>query len=331
MTEQRKRVLVTGANGFVGSHLTEALLARGYAVRCMVRSSSDLSAIRGLAVEWAHADVRNGDALREACRDVDAVCHCAALTRALDEETFMRVNAEGTKALAQACIQANGNLERFLFVSSQAAAGPAQNAEDVVDESDSPRPITWYGKSKLAAEKALQAMAGELPLSIVRPCAVFGPRDRDFFAYFQVVQRGLSLRLGRSERLLSLIYVGDLVELIVSVLESKDAVDQTYFGCGYPSSYAGLSRAISDAMGKKPVVITLPEMVLTPLALWSRVQGKLTGRPALLNDQRILDMRQHCWLCSSAKARRELGFAPRQSLEAAVQETVVWYRENGWL
>jgi len=108
-------------------------------------------------------------------------------------------------------------------------------------------------------------------------------------------------------------------------------VDQTYFGCGYPSSYAGLSRAISDAMGKKPVVITLPEMVLTPLALWSKVQGKLTGRPGLLNDQRILDMRQHRWLCSSAKARRELGFAPRQSLEAAVQETVVWYRENGWL
>jgi len=331
MSEQQKRVLVTGANGFIGSHLTEALLDSGYDVRCMVRRSSDRTAIGDLPVEETCADMRDGDDLRVACADVDAVCHCAALTRALDEQTFFRVNVEGTEDLARACIEVNGGLERFLFVSSQAAAGPAQSAGEPVDESSPAQPVTWYGKSKLAAEQALQAMDGELPLTIVRPSAVFGPRERDFFAYFQLVQRGISLQLGRNERQLSLIYVNDLINLILLALESKDAVGQTYFGCGYPSSYSGLSKAIAEAMGKKPLTVTVPEAVLKPLALWSRVQGKLTGKPALINDQRVLDIKQPFWLCSSAKARRELGFVPQQSLQAAVEETAVWYRKNGWL
>ena len=119
----RKLILVTGANGFVGSHLTEALLARGYRVRCMVRRSSDLTYIRDLDVEWAYADLQDAESVQKACLGVDVVCHSGALTRALDEETFMRVNAQGTESLARACLEANPNLQRFLFVSSQTAAG----------------------------------------------------------------------------------------------------------------------------------------------------------------------------------------------------------------
>jgi nucleoside-diphosphate-sugar epimerase len=296
----------------------------------MVRRSSDLAAIRDLPVEWAYADMRDGDGLREACRDVDLVCHNAALTRAVDEETFFRVNTAGTETLARTCLEVNGRLGRFLYVSSQAAAGPAPGVDEPLDESSPARPVTWYGKSKLAAEEALKAMAA-LPLTIVRPSPVFGPWERDFFAYFQLIQRGLSLQLGRNERHLSLIYVGDLVDLILLALESPAAVGQTYFACAYPSSYAGLSKAIAEAMAKSPVTVTVPEFALVPLVWWSKVQGKLTGKPALINDQRVLDMKQPFWLCSSAKARHELGFAPRQSLQAAVEETAAWYRKNGWL
>jgi nucleoside-diphosphate-sugar epimerase len=331
VTESAKLVLVTGANGFVGSHVAEALLARGYRVRCMVRRTSDLTHIRDLPVGWFYADLQQADNLHRACEGVDAICHCAALTRALDEETFFRVNTQGVEALARACLDVNSGLERFVFVSSQTAAGPSTNAEEIVDELRPPQPITWYGKSKWAAEQALRELEDQLPLTIVRPSAVFGPRDRDFFAYFELVQRGFSLNLGQHERKLSLIYVQDLVELILIALEHEAALGQTYFGCGPVYSYTQLSEAIARAMGKRPIPITLPEAVLTPIAWWSKIQGRLTGRPALLNDQRVLDMRQRYWLCSGEKAQRELGFEARTGLDVAVQETAKWYQENGWL
>jgi dihydroflavonol-4-reductase len=326
-----KLILVTGANGFVGSHLTEALLARDYRVRCMVRRSSDLTFVRDLPVEWMYADVRQTENLRECCRDVDAVCHCAALTRALDEETFMRVNTQGTAVLARVCVEVNPRLERFLFVSSQAAAGPSAAAGEYLDESCPPRPITWYGKSKWAAEQALGAMDGRLPLTIVRPSAVFGPREVDFFGYFELVRRGLDVQIGRHERLLSFIYVHDLIRAILLALESDAALGQTYFACGPAISHTELSATIARALGRQPLRITVPEAVLAPAALGARAWGRLTGKPALINDQRVRDLRQRYWLCSGEKARQELGFVAASDFEAAIQETADWYVAHGWL
>jgi nucleoside-diphosphate-sugar epimerase len=331
MSEHSALVLVTGANGFVGSHLVEALLARGYRVRCMVRHTSNLAFISSLPVEWAYTGLEDPDGLRQACAGVDAVCHCAALTRALDEATFMRANADGTVALAQACAEASPGLRRFLFVSSQAAAGLCATPDQATDECCPSRPITWYGRSKLAAEQALQRLADRLPISIVRPAAVFGPRDRDFYAYFRLVKLGLDLQLGREERWLSLIYVHDLVRLLLLALESEQAVGRTYFGCGLACRRTEMSAAIARALEKRTRRVALPVAALAPIALMSRATGRLTRRPALLNDQRLLDIRQLYWLCSGEKARRELGFEPRYDLQTAVQETADWYLANGWM
>lgn len=324
-------VLVTGANGFVGSHLAEALLAQGYRVRAMVRRGSDLTFIEHLPIELVYGDVRDADQLKEACQGVDAVCHCAALTRAVDEETFLRTNSLGTEALARACIEVNPELQRFVLVSSQTAAGPSRGADDYLDEMCTPQPITWYGASKLAAEQALLAFADQLPVTIVRSAAVFGPRDRDFFTYFELVKWRLGLKLGGDELRLNIIYVHDLVELLLLALTKQAAVGQTYFGSGHEHTYTELSEAIARAMGRRPLWITLPQAVLTPIALWSKVQARVTGKPALLNDQRVKDMRQPYWLCSGEKARRELGFEARYDLDTAVKETAQWYVENGWL
>jgi dihydroflavonol-4-reductase len=329
--DQKKLVLVTGANGFVGSHLTEALLAQEYRVRCMVRCTSDLTFIRHLPVEWAYADLRDSQGLRQACHGIDIVCHCAALTRALDEETFQRVNAQGPELLARVCLEESPKLSRFLFLSSHAAAGPSASVDEAVDESCPPRPVTWYGKSKLTAEQALMGLADQLPLTIVRPSAVFGPRDRDFFAYFALVKRGLELQLGRHERVVSLIYIRDLIDLLVLTLDSDAALGQIYFGCGQAYSYTELSEAIAVALNRRTWCVVVPEAVLAPLALWSRVQGRVLGRPALLNDQRIVDLRQRYWVCSGEKARQELAFTARCDLATAVRETANWYCENGWL
>ena len=324
-------VLVTGANGFIGSHLVEALLGRGYRVRCLVRRTSDISFIRHLPVEWAYADLNDGGGLDAACRDVHAVCHCAGLTRAIDDETFMRVNADGTEALARACLRAAPGVERFLFVSSIAAAGPAPSLDGALRESSAPRPITWYGKSKLAAENALFAMADRLPVTILRPAIVFGPRDRDLLAYFRLVRRGLELQLGTVERWVSLIYVRDLISLILLSLASEPAVGQIYYASCTQCTRRALGHSIARALNRRTVSITLPFSVLAPFAAWSSVQARLTGRPGLLNGQRAIDMRQRYWLFSGERAGEELGFKPQFDLDSAVSETARWYQENRWL
>jgi nucleoside-diphosphate-sugar epimerase len=329
------RVLVTGANGFVGSHLAEALLARGYQVRCMVRRTSRLDYVRDLPVEWVYADVRDPDELRPACEGVAAVCHCAALTRAVDRDTFIRVNTEGVQALARACLDGNPGLHRFLFVSSQAAAGPADGSDAALDESSTPRPVTWYGESKLAAEQALAALSraasGRLPLTIVRPTPVMGPRERDFLAYYRLIWRGLNLQIGRAQQRMSLIGVHDLVDLLVLALEAECAAGQLYFGEAFDCTYEELAQVIAAALGRRPLRLAIPLQLLAALAPFTHLAGRLTGRPVLLNDQRLIDMRQCYWLCSSGKARRELGFAPHYDLEKLVCETAHWYQEQGWL
>lgn len=332
-------VLVTGSNGFVGSHLTETLLAAGYRVRCMVRRTSDLTWLNALRhtptgaqqVEWAYADVTDEAALREVVAGVDAVCHFGALTRAPDEATYQRVNAGGTENLLAACLQAGVDLRRFVLCSSQTAAGPSDGVEPL-DETAPPRPLTWYGRSKLAAEEAVHRYADLLPVTILRPAAVFGPRDRDVLAYFRLVKRGLSLQLGRGERWVSLIYVRDLVALALLALEKPEAVGQTYFACdGQAYTWGGIAGAIALALDRRPLYVTLPEAVLGPMAWAATTLARLTGQTPLLHEQRLIEMRQRAWLCSNDKARRELGFEPAYSLSEAVAETTAWYQQAGWL
>jgi nucleoside-diphosphate-sugar epimerase len=324
-------ILVTGANGFVGSHLVEGLLARGHRVRCLVRHTSDLTFIRDLPVEWAYGDLGDGGALDAACHGVDAVCHCAALTRAVDEATFLRVNAAGTEALARACLRAAPALSRFLFVSSVAACGPAPSLDRPVSEGCPPRPINWYGKSKLAAEEALMGMTDKLPSTIVRPAPVFGPRDRDFLPYFRLIKRGLALQVGREARWASLMYVRDLVSLLLLALGSEAAAGRVYLACGSNHTRQEFAESIARALGRRAARVSLPLAFLTPIGAWSGLQARLTGRPALLNDQRIIDMKERYWLFSGERACQELGFTPEFDLDSAVEETVRWYQENGWL
>ena len=198
------------------------------------------------------------------------VCHCAALTRAMDQETFLRINAGGTEALARAAIEANPDLQRFLYVSSQTAAGCAEGPDDFIDESRAPQPLDWYGKSKWAAEQALHALDGQLPVTIVRPTAVFGPRDRDFFTYFELVNRHLELSLGRDERWVSLIYVRDLVDLIILALESEAAVGQTYFASAWATTYNEFAGTLARVLDKRTLRVTLPLAALTPIVLGPR-------------------------------------------------------------
>jgi len=329
--EQKGRVLVTGANGFVGSHLVKALLAQGYGVRCLVRPTSNLLFIRDLPVEWAYGDVAHDKGLEAACAGMDAVCHFAGDTKARDRETYFHVNAEGTRHLLAACERAAPHLRRFVYASSLAAAGPSPDSRPI-DESHPPQPLTFYGQSKLQGEQFCHEYLDRLPVVILRPSAVYGPRERDIFFYFQMINRGIKLLLGQGERRASFIFAQDLVTLVLRVLEEDRAVGETYFAAeGQDYDWQQLGDWVAKTLDKRAIRLVVPERLLPVIAAVADLQARFTGRPALLNDQKLIELRQRYWICNTDKARRELGFEAQYDLATGLRLTAQWYRENGWL
>ena len=214
------KALVTGGTGFIGSHLTEALIRKGVQVRCLFRKTSDLKWLKGLPVEFVPGDCNDKTSLEEAVRGVDWVFHLAGATKAIKEETYFEVNGLGTENLIHACLENNPRLQKFIYVSSQAAAGPSRNGSSK-KELDPCEPVSFYGRSKRMGEESVLAHAHELPALILRPSAVYGPRDKDIFALFKCLSRRIKPCLtGRHQRL-SLCYVQDIVQGMLLAVETQ--------------------------------------------------------------------------------------------------------------
>ena len=204
------RALLTGATGFIGSYFAQYLIEKGYQVRCLVRTSSNLRWIADLDVECVYGSLENNGSLKEALADVDYVLHLAGITKGLQEEDFIRHNVDGTKNLLQAVLESGQKFKRFLYVSSQAAAGPSATLQPLDEQSDL-HPITPYGRSKLQAEQLVHSLSGHVPYTIVRPPAVYGPRDTDVLQFFKTVKMGLLPKLNGHDQYASIIHVKDLV------------------------------------------------------------------------------------------------------------------------
>jgi dihydroflavonol-4-reductase len=331
MNQSEKKALVTGANGFVGSHLVEALLKRGYRVRCLVRKTSDISCLVPFDLEYFYGDLLSEDVLKQALSGVDYVFHSAALVKAKHKDDFFRVNYLGTKNLIELSFKMNPQIKRFLYVSSQAAAGPSKGGRPL-NENNLPSPVTEYGKSKLLGEKAIWEYKDRIPITIIRPPAIYGPRDKDIFLLFKAVNNGTKPLFGRGESNFSLVYVKDLVEGIISAAESEKAIGQIYFIADEkPYSYGEAEELIQKALNVKAISIRIPIPVLTLMAFFAEFWSKLRGKTSTLNLERVKQFKQKFWVCDVSKAKNELGFSARCSLKDGVKETVQWYKENGWL
>ncbi|HVP37439.1 MAG TPA: NAD-dependent epimerase/dehydratase family protein [Terriglobales bacterium] len=325
------KALVTGGNGFVGSHLVEELLKKGYQVTCLVRASSDLTFLSGLNVEFRYGDITDAGSLKEALKGIDFVFHVAGITRAKNKEEFFRVNAGGTRNLVQTCFETNPGVRKSVYVSSQTAAGPAKDLNSI-DENVRCRPIDDYGRSKLAGEQEVLKFKDKIPITIIRPPAVYGPRDKDTLYFFQTINKGIIPSFGLRESYLSLIYVKDLVRGLILAAESQKSSGQIYFLTdGKTHSWSEALDTIKKHLEVKAVRLRVPCPVLFGAAFFAEVFSRLLGKTPLLHMGKAKDLCQRFWISDSAKAKTELGFIPEYDFEKGALETVQWYKENKWL
>lgn len=324
------KALVTGGTGFIGSHLVEALLRRGFKVRCLVRDPARLGWIDGLDVELVKGDCNEPGSLAGITADVDYVFHAAGVTKAAKGVTYYTVNGEGTKNMAEAAARDAEGLKKFVLVSSQAASGPSRLGAPR-KEDDPPEPVSDYGRSKLLGERYALALSDRIDLAIVRPTSVYGPRDKDIYAFFKMVSRGFRTAF-RTERLISICYVEDLVEGILLAATGKTITGDAFFIAEKtPYDWDTLGEAIEQALGVKARRIVVPIPALSVVALVAEAVAYLSGRPALLNRQKMAEIRRMYWVVDVGKAERGLAFKAKYDFFAGARLTAEWYRRHGWI
>ena len=328
------RAVVTGANGFVGSHLIETLIARGPSPRAVVRESSDTRWIPA-TVERATASLDDVAALGRAMRGASVVFHLAAVTSASRLTEYERTNVDGTRRVLEA-VKSHAPEARVVLCSSLAAVGPARGGRALAED-DEPVPVSPYGQSKLAAERVAESFAAEngLEVVIVRPSAVYGPRDRDILAAFRLASNGIALRVASPQQRLSMVHATDLARALVLAAERAPVRPGTtrryHVSDGATQTWRAVTAAIAAAVGRRVLTVPMPAAAaFGAAAIDSFVAGVRRTKP-LITRGRIYELLADDWSCDIARARDELGFAAEVSLADGIRETCAWYRAEGWL
>ncbi len=326
------KVLLTGANGFVGSHILDSLMARGLPTAVLLRPNCDRSLIESHLprVEVRLGSVADVDSLVRATADVTHVVHCAGCTRALRISEFYEVNQVGTRHVVEAINRQGGRVQRLVHLSSAAAVGPA-TPERPANEDTPPAPVSDYGRSKLAGEDEVRKGC-RAEFVILRPPGVYGPGDNNFLWLFKAIRAHVLPAFGGGKQALSLVFVGDLAQAVVACLTHPTASRRTYFVASPEVVTAReLETKIAAQMGTWTLHLPLPTGVLWPICAVQEVISSLTGKANVLSRQKYPELKAPGWVCDSAPLQKEVGFACTTKLKHGIAQTLEWYRRAGWL
>ena len=326
------KVLLTGSNGFVGSHILDSLRARGLATTALLRPASSK---RFIQAHLPRLEVRVGSlsdpqSLDDALQGVTHVIHCAGCTKALRKSEFYEVNQVGTRNVIEAVNRQQGRIQRLVHLSSLAAGGPA-SPDQPAREDDLPHPVSEYGRSKLAGERELHS-ACKTEYVILRPPAVYGPRDEAFLPLFKAVKAHILPRFGGGRQTLSLVFAEDLAEAVATCLTHPAAAGKTFYvASGEVTTARGVAGEIAGQMKTTTLPLSLPAVALWPLCCLQETISWLTRRPSVLSRQKYAELRAPGWVCDPTRLRQEVGFVGGTTLKNGIAKTLAWYRQEEWL
>lgn len=326
------KVLLTGANGFVGSHVLDALMAAGHEAAITLRRTSDTRFIdRHLgALQVHYAPLGEPEALRRAVAGAEVVIHCAGKTKAVRARDYFAVNAEGTRHVVEACNAHGETLRRLVHISSLAVSGPGTPLRPAREDAP-PAPVSAYGRSKAQAEEHVRT-ACRVPYTILRPAAVYGPRDTDFFLLFKAVRGGLVPLVDGGRQPVSLAFAPDVAAGVLAAIGCDRARGRTYhLAHPVPWTQRALLGRMAEAMGVRPRHVPVPGPVLWGACLLRDLWARLTGRPSIMNLTKVPEYRAPGWVCATEAAREDLDFVAATDLDAGIRLTLKWYEDEGWL
>ncbi len=323
--------VVTGGNGFVGSHLVDLLLEQKFKVKCIVRESSNLRWLNGKEVEIVKCGLFNKEELKKVLTDADYLFHVAGIVKAKHWQDYLDGNVTTTKNLLEVLVEVNPGIRKVVIISSQTACGPSTDGVPCSEQTE-PHPITRYGKSKLEQEKLAHTFMDMLPIAIVRPPAVYGERDTEIYLFFKTFKSGLMSMIGFDKKVVSIINVHDLVRGIYLAGISENSKGETYFISSEEYyDWIKIGNATAKALNKKAIRIRLPHFVVYGVAAIAQFIAMFSSKAATFNLEKARDFVQKYWICDTGKAKRELGYSQEISLEEGIKQTIDWYKENKWL
>jgi nucleoside-diphosphate-sugar epimerase len=325
------KAFVTGATGFVGSHLVDKLIEKGIEPYCLRRKTSNIKWLEGKPVKFVDGDLFSNEALEDVIKDMDYVFHVAGLVKAKNKEGFIKGNHLATKNLVEITRKVNPGIKKFVHISSLAVCGPTPTDKPLTEDYE-PKPMTTYAVTKLAAEEEVMKYKDEMNVTIIRPPAVYGPRDTEIFIYFQTFKKGLNSLIGFGEKYLTLSYVKELVDGIILAAEKDVSNGQIYFiGSDKPYNWDEIGSTTSIILGNRSLKLRLPHFFVFSVGYMAEFFGKIANKAVTLNVEKVKDITAARWVCSNEKAKKELGYNPTISLEDGFRETVDWYKKEGWL
>jgi len=333
-----KRLLITGATGFIGSFLTDEALKRSYDVYAGIRKTSSTIFLTDPRIRFVELDLSDKAQIKNTLQKLtnenqapDYVIHNAGVTQAARQKDYFKVNTVYTRNLIEALIESNLQLKKFIYTSSLAAFGPGDpHSLTPINDTDKPSPVTAYGRSKLEAENYIKTLR-DFPFLIIRPTAVYGPREKNLFVAIKLLSKGWESYIGSKEQMLSFIFIKDLIDVYFKALKSP-IVQNSYFACdGNAYNIVEFNNIIKQELKRTTTLMTFPIGLVKTIAAITGNFSRLTGRVSILNTDKVNELKCLNWLCNVEPLKKDLQFEPKFDLKAGMHETLKWYKLYKWL